>query len=496
MITCICCWQLTLAQYTQVPDPNFEQALIDLGYDDVLDGQFLTANVQNVLTLNVDEKNIFDLTGIEAFVNLDQLFAFDNNINTIDLSLLPSNLWTLDLTQNNLTDIDLSFIPNVVNLYLGTNNFNHIDASNLTNVFIFHVSGQNLTNLNLTNCSNLFSLGCLETSLQTLDLTTCTNLAYFNGHNSQFTSLDFSGNPEVESILAYENPLVNINLPDNPMLDLLGISNTLLTELDITHCPNLSFIDFSYTDITQIDFSNNIALKSINSIYTSLETLVITHNLNLETVYMPWGNISGTIDFSGSNLLRSFVVLENPVDAVINTEGAPNLEELDLQGSQITELDLSQNTLLTSVYALECPNLQYVNIKNGVNGNFYIFATDNPQLTCMVVDDPNAENQYILVDEDITTLVANPEDCDNLTVNENELQNIISTYPNPVKNKLQINTPENITINHIEIYDVLGKQVLDCDNKTQLDVSGLASGLFFVHIFTNQGSLVKKIIKE
>ena len=37
--------QTGLAQNTYVPDNNFEQALIDLGYDDVLDDSVLTAKI-------------------------------------------------------------------------------------------------------------------------------------------------------------------------------------------------------------------------------------------------------------------------------------------------------------------------------------------------------------------------------------------------------------------------------------------------------------------
>jgi len=37
--------QIGLAQNTYVPDNNFEQALIDLGYDDALDDSVLTANI-------------------------------------------------------------------------------------------------------------------------------------------------------------------------------------------------------------------------------------------------------------------------------------------------------------------------------------------------------------------------------------------------------------------------------------------------------------------
>ena len=43
--------QAGLAQNTYVPDNNFEQALIDLGYDDVLDDSVLTANISGSRSL-------------------------------------------------------------------------------------------------------------------------------------------------------------------------------------------------------------------------------------------------------------------------------------------------------------------------------------------------------------------------------------------------------------------------------------------------------------
>ena len=44
--------------YTFVPDDNFEQALIDLGYDDVLDNYVVTDNISGVTSLDVGEKEI------------------------------------------------------------------------------------------------------------------------------------------------------------------------------------------------------------------------------------------------------------------------------------------------------------------------------------------------------------------------------------------------------------------------------------------------------
>ena len=54
-----------MSQLTYVPDDNFEQKLINLGYDDVLDDYVITANINTVEELDVNDENISDLTGIE-----------------------------------------------------------------------------------------------------------------------------------------------------------------------------------------------------------------------------------------------------------------------------------------------------------------------------------------------------------------------------------------------------------------------------------------------
>ena len=72
------------AQNTNVPDDKFEQALIDLGYDDTLDDYVLTANISGVTTLDVSNKEISDLTGIEAFTALTELTSYANQLTSLD----------------------------------------------------------------------------------------------------------------------------------------------------------------------------------------------------------------------------------------------------------------------------------------------------------------------------------------------------------------------------------------------------------------------------
>ena len=71
---------------TYVPDDNFEQALIDLGYDDVLDDYVLTENISGVTELDVSNKEIGDLTGIEGFIALDNLTCNTNQLTSLDVS--------------------------------------------------------------------------------------------------------------------------------------------------------------------------------------------------------------------------------------------------------------------------------------------------------------------------------------------------------------------------------------------------------------------------
>ncbi|MDR1848033.1 MAG: leucine-rich repeat protein [Bacteroidales bacterium] len=66
-------------------------------------------------------------------------------------------------------------------------------------------------------------------------------------------------------------------------------------------------------------------------------------------------------------------------------------------------------------------------------------------------------------------------------------------YPNPAKDKITIDCGENI--NSIEIVDLLGKVVYQ-GKETTIDVSTFAKGNYFVRIYTNNGSITKKVIVE
>ena len=193
------------AQYTQIPDAEFEARLIAQGIDTegILDGQVLTDDIDHILILDVSTPfpppYIQDLTGIEDFTNLEFLNFASNEITTVDLSN-NVNLKTLVAKFNNLTTLDIS--------------------SNLA-----------LEVLDITNC---FPGTCdQENTISELDLSTNIELkSIFLNFYNQLSSLDLSNNGELESVTVSRNTILNslnIKNGNNTNITLLNvIDNTLL----------------------------------------------------------------------------------------------------------------------------------------------------------------------------------------------------------------------------------------------------------------------------
>jgi len=133
-----------IAQTTNIPDENFEQALIDLGIDSdgIVNGQVLTTDIENVteLDLSVDpfnEPDYFDLdiTGISDFTALEILNLGEQPIdwNTGDENILNSNLNLREIYINK-ESIDVGNSITIESLNLS--NLQGLEYVDLGNVYI------------------------------------------------------------------------------------------------------------------------------------------------------------------------------------------------------------------------------------------------------------------------------------------------------------------------------------------------------------------------
>jgi Leucine-rich repeat (LRR) protein len=190
------------AQNTYVPDDNFEQALIDLGYDDVLDDYVLTDNINGISNLNIQLENISDLTGIDGFASLEELYCGDNYISILNLS------------QNTYLRV----------LYCNDNQITNLEVSQNNNLEVIVCYGNELSDINVTQNQTLLFLSC---------------------HDNQITDIDLSQNSSLIGLYCENNQLTNLYLTPNVSLTDIVCSNNQLTEVDVRNGNNASLIYFN-----------------------------------------------------------------------------------------------------------------------------------------------------------------------------------------------------------------------------------------------------------
>jgi hypothetical protein len=72
---------------------------------------------------------------------------------------------------------------------------------------------------------------------------------------------------------------------------------------------------------------------------------------------------------------------------------------------------------------------------------------------------------------------------------------VVSMYPNPASNMVQIATKSKIE--SIKMHTITGQKALQLQpgsNQTSFSVSGLPAGIYMMHIKTTEGNTVKKLI--
>jgi hypothetical protein len=212
--------------YTYIPDDNFEQALIDLGYDDELDDYVLTDNIVDIEEINYLHGGIESLEGIQNFTNLKRLILFNYpDFVTVNYADLQQRID--DGLKNNIQFADL------------TNNKKLVYVSLSRNIALESINIDGLTELIglvLNGCQNLSSI----------DLSTNTKLEWLNlGFNNKITEIDLT------------------NLLELGRLHLRAKGN--LNSLDISNNSKIVDLDTQYTNLECIKVSDYQIQNQINS---------------------------------------------------------------------------------------------------------------------------------------------------------------------------------------------------------------------------------------
>ncbi|MDB4127105.1 protein phosphatase 1 regulatory subunit 42, partial [Flavobacteriales bacterium] len=252
LLTLLCLPLLTLSQ-TYVPDDNFEAALIALGLDTFpLNDSINTAAIDTVKSLYITSNFIYDLTGIEDFIALEELDCSSNNLYNIDVQ---SNLMLekLFITGNPISVINLDNNINLTFLHIGSTFIDYLDLSNNINLEWFNANSSSLDTLILGNKPSLNYLTATNNNLNTLDASGCGALSYLLVNNNNLDSLNFQNGNNIG--LTLYNSLNNPNL-SCVQVDDANYSSTNWTNLDswTAFSTNCSLI-YGCMDSTQFNFN-------------------------------------------------------------------------------------------------------------------------------------------------------------------------------------------------------------------------------------------------
>lgn len=344
--------------YTQIPDRNFESALISNGMDTedgIPNGLVLTADISDEFNLDLSNKGITDLTGLEAFSALEILNVSNNNLNALRLqnvSLIEiyanntnvpgneiffqnltsgeslTNVTTLELQNNNLGIASSTFsfggVPNVQTLNVSGNNFGTLILGGQTNA---------ITNLIASNCPNLNTLTGLSSLSQLKELTI---------DNSNFTTLDFSGLNVLSTLRINNNNFSSLNLKP--------IDGTLTT-LNTTGNANLSCIEVNNTANAeaQVNWVKNAATE-YRTDCSAVEPFTVTAEIQGATGSAPNFEI-----IEGTSFTLNF---DSGATAIDGTQYSPIIE-FTINGNPETE-DFSFNgnvELPTTPFTVNSPGL-------------------------------------------------------------------------------------------------------------------------------------------
>lgn len=396
-----------------IPDSTFEQSLIELGIDDILDGNVLLSAIVRVQELHLSGRGIEDITGIVHFKNLQFLDVHGNNLSFVPE--LPPLLEDLRIAENCYTDLDVSALTNLRVLQVGRC-LETLDISMLSQLEQFETFSGSEALICVTANEEQISR---PIQCDSPDYAWC-----YDPYHTLFTSdcQDYLSSKTYVPDDAFERHLIQLGI-DDVMDDYvlthrvrkidfltmhnLGVEsveglqdftflrgldlreNNLTGSIDLNQNTFLEYIDVSLNPVTEIHLADHPALNTIFAYGSfTLEVLEIGNSPLLELLSIHDGHLT-ELDISNFPALRELRAWNHDFDQ-IDVSNNPQLEHVWLDGLNMNTLDLSNNSLLKDLTlnnsALTSLNLEANTLlENIILQNNQLSQLDLPNTTLLKV---------------------------------------------------------------------------------------------------------------
>ena len=246
---------------TNFPDETFRTYVkenIDTTPDDIL----TVSELEQVTMIDVSLKEISDLTGVEYFTALKELYCGGNNLTELDVRQNPE-LQKLYCYNNQLKKLDVRQNPALQILGCSDNQLKELDVHQNSALQILECSSNQLTELDVRQNPALQELHCYNNNLTELNVCKNTELQTLWCSSNNLTVLDVRQNTALQVLYCYNNNLTELDVRQNTALHLLYCYNNNLTALDLSQNPAL----------TDLACSNNIYSIALTGGTFDLSTL-------------------------------------------------------------------------------------------------------------------------------------------------------------------------------------------------------------------------------
>jgi hypothetical protein len=345
-----------------------------------------------------------------------------------------------------------------------------------------------LTSLDVSSNTALVYLDCSVNPLSSLDVSANTALISLNCSINQLSSLDVSANTALTSLYCGGNQLTSLDVSANTALTTLECSYNSLTSLDVSANTALTSLNCLINQLTSLDVSSNTALTFLQCSENQLTSLNVSANTALTHIYCDQNQLT-SLNVSADTALTYLDCTLNTITS-LNVSANTALTYLDCSANYLTSLDVSANTDLTF---FDCwhNQLTSLNVQNGNNSNIAQFiANNNPNLTCIQVDNVAYSNANWSAYKDVTASFST--DCGVTSVPDIDKLAAVKIIPNPASSNITI---EGLQVNsEIRLSDMTGKILLTEKTGTaiaNIDISQFPKGVYL--LMTPKGT--QKIVK-
>ena len=275
---------------TNFPDANF-LAFVSNDLQHTNPGYFTAAEIANITDIDCGYKNIASLQGIELFTSLERLNCQDNDLDSIDVSGMPS-LKVLDCHSNPLTGT-IAFHENLEELecWLSEMKGSRLSIPANSKLRVFKIDMSDFGPLSVLNGLPLETLDCPYSDYGTIDFTVWPDLHDLRCDSSNLTGLTVTGLSKLYELRANDNQLTSLDLTGLTSLKKLWIDENQIAEL---HLPAGVTLDEAELDQR---IEGQMLTDNGDGTY-SFDLSALVTNLNNVTIQTPGATLSnGVVTF-------------------------------------------------------------------------------------------------------------------------------------------------------------------------------------------------------